>query len=63
MTNYWYAVMTDADDQDWGTGSYDLEEAKRKVRENRDIYPDGYIAVIEETSHDAVCVDEIHEID
>lgn len=42
----WYAVMTDPDDTDWGTGSRDLDEAKAMVRRNLDIYPDGYIAVI-----------------
>ena len=29
MANNWYAVERDADDNDWGTGSYDLDEAKR----------------------------------
>lgn len=52
--NYWYAVMMDNDDTDWGTGSYDLDEAKRMVAE----YPEGYIAVIKE-GNDPVCVDEI----
>ena len=58
----WYAVMTDADDQDLGTGSYILDEARDMVQRNRDIYPDGYIAVIDESTHSPVCIDEIHDI-
>lgn len=53
--NYWYAVMMDNDDNDWGTGSYNLSEAKEMVRK----YPEGYIAVIDEGNGDPVCVDEI----
>lgn len=52
---YWYAVMQDSDDDDWGTGSYDLDEAKAMVAK----YPDGYIAVID-VDGDPICVDEIH---
>ena len=51
----WYAVMADDEDDDWGTGSYNLDEAKKMVKK----YPNGYIAVISESTHDAVCVDEI----
>lgn len=54
--HYWYAVMRDDVDADWGTGSYDLAEAKR-ILEN---YPDGYIAVIEE-GDDPICIEEIRE--
>lgn len=50
--NYWYAVMRDRDDNDWGTGSFDLEKAKEMLLRD---YPDGYIAVIEND----VCIDEI----
>ena len=50
----WYAVMRDENDEDWGTGSYDLAEAKQMVSE----YPEGYIAVIEE-SDNPVCVEVI----
>ena len=52
---YWYAVMTDNDDNDWGYGSYDLAEAKEMVKK----YPDGYIAVIDEDGGDPICVEEI----
>lgn len=51
---YWYAVMQDNDDNDWGYGSYDLEKAKEMVAK----YPEGYIAVIAEGA-DPICVDEI----
>ena len=52
--NYWYAVMQDNEDNDWGYGSYDPAEAEEMVK----AFPDGYIAVIDEDG-DPVCVDEI----
>lgn len=52
----WYAVMVSEDD-DWGTGSYDLFEA-RKMRDNYlDAYPDAFIAVIQGDT----CIDEIRD--
>ena len=54
----WYAVMRDRDDDDWGTGSFDLETAKELCRK----YPEGYIAVIQEGSN-PVCIDEIEQED
>ena len=52
----WYAVMRDNDDNDWGSGSYDYDEAVEMVQK---YIPDGgYIAVIEEGS-DPICVEEI----
>lgn len=51
----WYAVMKDHDDDDWGTGSYDLEEAEAKCREYG---PEAYIAAIEEGDN-PVCIEEI----
>ena len=51
---YWYAVERDEEDNDWGTGSYDLEEAKEMARK----YPEGQIAVIEE-GNDPICVNII----
>lgn len=51
---YWYAVMRDNDDTDWGYGSYDLDQAKEMVKK----FPEGYIAVIDE-GPDPVCVEEI----
>lgn len=60
MTEIWYAVMQDMDDNDWGTGSFDLDDAKRMAREYRAAGHSGaYIAVIEND----VCIDEIHDID
>lgn len=53
---YWYAVMQDDDDNDWGTGSYDLDEAQEMVKK----YPEGYIAVIDEGG-DPVCVNVIRQ--
>lgn len=53
---FWYAVMRYRDDDDWGTGSYDLDEAKEMCRK----YPEGYIAVIKE-GVDPICVEEIEQ--
>ena len=52
----WYAVMQDRQDDDWGTGSRDLEEAKRMCRSYG---PEAYIAVIDESNDDPICVEEI----
>lgn len=62
--NYWYAVMMDNDDNDWGCGSYDLSEAEAKVAAYKDQgYTDAYIAVIDEGTTDdpadPICIDEI----
>ena len=58
----WYAVLRDSDDNDWGTGSFDLQEAKRIARVQREIgHSDAYIAVIDDIHK--VCIDEIHDID
>lgn len=66
----WYAVMNGPEDDDWGTGSFSIQEAKRMVLENRDIYPEGYIAAIRgewdengEPMSDTVCAYEIHDMD
>lgn len=53
---FWYAVMKDNEDTDWGYGSHDLDEAREMLKG----YPDGYIAVIEE-GNDPICVEEIRE--
>lgn len=55
---FWYAVMRDSDDTDWGTGSYNYEEALEMVHQY--IQDGGYIAVIEECD-DPICVEEIRE--
>ena len=54
----WYAVMTNRED-DWGTGSYDLDEAIKMARTQINDYPDTLIAVIDNSSNNPVCVDEI----
>lgn len=51
--NKWYAVMKNREDNDWGTGSFNLEEAKKMAQ---DLGPDAYIAVIEND----VCIEEIN---
>ena len=58
---YWYACMVDNEDNDWGTGSYDLKEAKEWVEKNCDS-PDAHIAVIRE-GDDPICVDIISRED
>lgn len=55
MKNIWYAVLKDREDNDWGSGSYDYDKAVQMVISNRDIYPDAYIAVIEE-GNDPICI-------
>lgn len=62
MEKYWYAVITDSECPDWGTGYYNLDEAKKKARSLRDIYPCAYVAVIE-LGPDPICVDEIYDLD
>jgi len=56
----WYAVQTNRED-DWGTGSYSLEEAKTMARKQRNAYPDTLIAVIDNTTNpnDPFCLEEI----
>ena len=60
----WYAVMQDREDQDWGTGSHDLDESKAMAR---DYGGDAYIAVIEITHHETFdepfCIEEITDLD
>lgn len=48
----WYAVLSDAEDTDWGTGSYDFDEAKKMLLDAG--YEDGRIAVIN-IEGDPVC--------
>lgn len=60
----WYAVLSDRDDNDWGTGSFVLSEAIAMLK--RDYPVDGLIAVIDgdydedgNATTDPVCVEEI----
>lgn len=65
---YWYAVLRDREDNDWGTGSFDLEETKAMVKE---LHPEnGFIAVIDancdengNATTDGLCVEEIFQED
>ena len=57
----WYAVQRDPED-DWGTGSFDREEAKEMLRKIREDYPDALIAVIDNRTGNPVCLEEIREI-
>lgn len=56
----WYAVLTSAEDNDWGYGSADLAEAKEMVKPY--IADGGYIAVIDDGA-DPVCIEEIRDFD
>lgn len=59
MAKLWYALMTDNDDSDWGTGTFNRDEAVAKCKAWREsIYPDAYIAVIDD-GDTPVCVEEI----
>lgn len=51
---YWYAWQVDENDNDWGSGTYDKDEAIRKAKERN--YK--RIAVIEE-GNDPICVEEL----
>ena len=59
----WYAVLTDREDSNWGTGSFELSEAIKKCKEfnnenERNGFPrEAYIAVIEND----VCIEELDE--
>ena len=52
---YWYAVMCDNDDNDWGTGSNNYDTALEMVQQ---YLPEGYIAIIDDGA-DPVCVREV----
>lgn len=63
----WYAVLRDREDNDWGYGSFDLDEAKSIATS---IGEEAYIAVIDgdydddgnETT-DPICIEEIYQED
>lgn len=60
MTNYWYAIMMDADDTDWGFGFYDFDKALTELYYCQRKHPDAYIAVIDEEG--SCCVEEIRKV-
>ena len=53
----WYALMINNEDTDWGTGTYDRDEAIQRMKDSDGRFT--LIAVIDE-SGSGVCVDEIH---
>ena len=56
--NTWYALMTDRNDTDWGTGTYDRAEAVARLRDMLTDYPDAYICIIDDGT-DPVAIGEI----
>ena len=58
MKKLWYAVQQDPSD-DWSTGSYDRDEAVQMARAQLADYPDTLIAVIDNSTGNPVCIDEI----
>lgn len=59
----WYAVLCDSEDNDWGYGSFDPDEAKAMALELRQQgRPDAYIAVID-NGIDPTCIDEIYDLE
>lgn len=52
----WYAVLMDDDDDDWGYGSENRTEA---IEMAENIGEDAYIAVIDTTDDDPLCIAEI----
>lgn len=55
----WYAALKDAEDNEWGFGSYSYEKAVEMAREWG---PDARIAVIEE-GNDPICLEIILQED
>lgn len=53
----WYAVIED-DCDDWGYGSEDYETAKQMMLDLEN--PEAYIAVIDVTDNDPLCIDVIY---
>lgn len=60
----WYALMKGRDDTDWGTGTRNREEAIETVKSWRqDVYPEAYIAVIDESGAEPMCIEEITDFE
>jgi hypothetical protein len=63
MKKIWYAVMRDAEDNDWGYGSHNKREAAKMVRKlRREGHPDAFIEIVEMSDGDAVSVGKIHDV-
>ena len=60
----WYALMKDRDDTDWGTGTRSKQEAIETIKSWRqDGYPESYIAVIDESGNEPMCIEEIRNFE
>ena len=51
----WYAAVMDREDNDWGYGSHDLEEAKKMARK----LGEGSLVIVIDDGDDPVAVGEI----
>lgn len=54
--NTWYAAVMDREDNDWGHGSHDLEEAKKMARK----LGEGSLVIVIDDGDDPVAVGEIN---
>lgn len=60
----WYAVMKDRDDTDWGTGTQDRQKAIEMAKSWRqDGFLDAYIAVIDISGNEPMCIEEITDFE
>ena len=63
ITDLWYAVMADREDTDWGDGTWSRWDAVEKAKYLRyHGYPEAYVAVIDDSTANPVCVEEIHDL-
>lgn len=56
-TKLWYAVLADENDNDWGTGS---ETGVKALRIAERLGENAYVAVIDVSDDDPLCIAEIH---
>ena len=59
----WYAVQVGADDNDWGYGSYDEQEAIRMAQEAAENNPDWLVSIAvidqgQDGNADPICIEE-----
>lgn len=59
MNKLWYAIMENRNDTDWGHGTYSVLEAYAMLIKEERRHPDAYVAVIDESGEEPVCVDEL----
>lgn len=58
----WYAYLTDAEDNDWGTGSFILADVVKMWKERYEYQPDARIAVIDD-GIDPICREYLYAND